>query len=305
MQRQCVPMLLWQPRNHPTPHHSQHRNANSQQQQHNHSSAEQSSAAEGSGSSQDQNGSAGSKLFTPGQQAVAAALMAVLTRAMEGGKKAALAAKGTLISNNPDTQPLLDVLPENGPLPTVQQIEQKASDQLMMSLTKLAKQCEAASCQPLELFTRSMQCNTRKAGVQKICISTSVHERQAQRNQAGMTLPDGWCSTCTRDLQQLGVPQRLADLMVAYVQVLGWQQSEGDETANPDLNHMLPGKLEHPAMYKPPSVPVSSGHRGCRLQELQTKVLTVQHEVPAPLSCLPKHNVGPPAIVWESCNTAP
>ena len=175
--------------------------------------------------------------------------MLVLKRAAKYGRDTALAAKRTLISNNPDTQPLLEMLPDDELVPTMQQIEQEAPGQLLESLTRLTKQCEESSVLPLELFTRSMQCTTRKAGVQKICVSTSVHAKQPGKDQPGIVLPDSWRPACMRDLQQLGVQQSLADLVVTYVEVLAQQQSEGDETAELDVNHMLPGELEHPEVH--------------------------------------------------------
>ncbi|CAL5218565.1 g256 [Coccomyxa viridis] len=139
--------------------------------------------AEDSGSSQKQEGSAGSPRFTPAQQAVAAALMVVIKRAMENGKEAAMAAKMTLADKNPTTSLFLAMLLENGPLPTLKQIEQRASDELLESLTKLASQCAAAQCQPLEVFPRSMQCRARTPIANCIAVERDVYERQEEDEQ--------------------------------------------------------------------------------------------------------------------------
>ena len=124
-----------------------------------------------------QAGSASSRRFSLDQQAVAAALMVVLKRAMKDSKEAAIAAKQTLAANNPATSTLLKMLPDEGPLPTMQQVERKASKQLRESLAKLAKQCEAASCKPLEVFSRSVQCTTHKTGAPRI-VKGRVTSRQ-------------------------------------------------------------------------------------------------------------------------------
>ena len=92
--------------------------------------------ATGSASGQEQEGSAGSRRFTPAQQAVATALMVVVKRAMRDGKDALSAAKLTLGSNNQATRPFLQLLADNAPLSTMQEIEQRATDQLVDSLTK-------------------------------------------------------------------------------------------------------------------------------------------------------------------------
>ncbi|CAL5218564.1 g255 [Coccomyxa viridis] len=119
--------------------------------------ASASPAAE-SGSHQEQTGSSGSKRFTPAQQAVATALLVVTDRALKNGKEAMFAARLIMVANSLDTLPLLEMLPQQRPLPTVKQLQQRASDVLLDSLTKLTSQCAAAQCQPLEVFTRSMQC---------------------------------------------------------------------------------------------------------------------------------------------------
>ena len=84
--------------------------------------------AAGSGSSQEQEGPTSSRRFTPAQQAVAEALLAVMKRPMRAGRQAMCAARLILVTNNIDTCPLLEMLPDQGPLPTVQQLEQRASD---------------------------------------------------------------------------------------------------------------------------------------------------------------------------------
>ncbi len=119
-------------------------------------------------SKEKQNSSApGSLVFTPKQQQVAAALMAVLKRAANEGIESVLAAKKVLSGNNKATESFLALVPDKGVLPTLSAIEQSAPSAALQSLALLAGQCASASCQPLEVFTRSMQCNTQVKAVQR------------------------------------------------------------------------------------------------------------------------------------------
>ena len=171
--------------------------------------------------------------------------MVVLKRAMKDGMQGGLAAAQTLITNNPATQPLLDLLPKDGPLPTIQQLEQKASVQLQISLTMLANQCKAAKCQPLEVFTRSMQRTTHKAGVDIIGMEFRPKDRHARKRQRSVTLPPEDCQELVQALQQLGVQLRVAELVVAYVQFLIlWESHKTVVPVEEYLKHMLPGNLQ-------------------------------------------------------------
>jgi len=109
----------------------------------------------------------GSMGFTPKQQKVAAALMAVLKRAGNEGIESVLAAKNVLSGNNKATESFLALVPDKGEFPTLSAIEQSAPSAVLQSLALLAGQCALASCQPLEVFTRSMQCNTQVKAVQR------------------------------------------------------------------------------------------------------------------------------------------
>ena len=164
--------------------------------------------------------------------------MVVLKRAMNNGKEAALAAKHTLESNNPATQPLLDLLPDSEPLPTMQQVEQKASKQLLRSLTQLAEQCRAANFKPLEVFSRSVQCKRREAGTQGIRTNPRAKAKLDQ-----LPLEAKWWEVAVRALQHLKVPQSVGDLIAAYLQILIWAQLNDMSVTMVELclNHMLPG----------------------------------------------------------------
>ena len=180
--------------------------------------------------------------------------MAVLQRAMQAGPDAAVAARHTLISNNPATQTLLKLLPDSGQLPTIQQLEQQESILLLADVMKLARQSEAANFEPLEVFTRSVQCTTRKAAVAIIGVNVSVRGRRPANDQHRVDLLRS--SRLEQDLQQLGVQQGLADLIVAYLRFL-MLRDDDDSVAGSRavpaelyLNHMLPGSLQPSSVWQ-------------------------------------------------------
>ena len=199
--------------------------------------------AAGSGSSQEQEGPTSSRRFTPAQQAVAEALLPVIKRPMRAGRQAMCAARLILVTNNIDTCPLLEMLPDQGPLPTVQQLEQRASDQLLKSLTELASQCAAAQCQPLEVFTRSLQCTMHRAAASSIAAKRRLHKRQQQKQPRPMP---GWREACLQAAahERVAMQPILADLVVnfLYVQKVHDVDDEGAELIRPYLDHMLPGR---------------------------------------------------------------
>ena len=202
-----------------------------QQQQAASSAKHEGSATQRSGSRQKQEGSAGSRRFTPAQQAVAAALVAVLKQAMTGGREAVNEAYETLLINNRTTLPMAlficKLLLGEGLLPTMQMMEQRASVEIWQSLTILAEQCKAADLQPLEVFSRSVQCTMRKAKVNIINLK--------------YLLPG-----LSQGLQQLGAQKGLADLIEAYMEALAQRPYDDSiynsiNTLEICLHHMLPG----------------------------------------------------------------
>ena len=209
--------------------------------------------------SKKQAGSANSGRFTPEQQAVAAALMVVLKRAMRDGSEAALAAKQTLNNNNAATRPFLKSLPDDGPLPSMQQVEQTASTQLLESLAKLAKQCSAATCQPLEIFSRSVQCTTHKTGEPRLQAFWSLvgakgkvksrleHLLQTKLPQMASAASGNYSPEAVQGLRQLGVQDSVVHLMSTFIEYVKLRQSPGNKAnmlVESDLNHMLPGELQ-------------------------------------------------------------
>lgn len=112
--------------------------------------------------SQQSEAAASSMRFTPEQQSVAAALMVVMKRAMKDREGQARPAKETLIRNNRNTQYFLDLIPSEGGPPSLRAIEQSAPPDVFKTLSVLAQECAAAGCQPLDVFTRSLQCTPEK-----------------------------------------------------------------------------------------------------------------------------------------------
>ena len=173
--------------------------------------------------------------------------MVVIKRAMENGKEAAMAAKMTLADKNPTTSLFLAMLLENGPLPTLKQIEQRASDELLESLTKLASQCAAAQCQPLEVFPRSMQCRARTPIANCIAVERDVYERQEEDEQQHVPPAAPLEEDLMRALQQLGVQRGIVDLVVSCMQAISLYSqygSQGIDLVSSDVTHLLPGKLQ-------------------------------------------------------------
>ncbi len=116
----------------------------------------------------------------PDEMRVAAALLVVLQRAQKEGRGAMAAMKELLMSNDPRTSLFLQVLPEDGMLPSVKQLE--ASSALQEWLLSTFELCISAECQPLELYTRRTLCGTHLRATHSVG-STEFAARQ-QRLQA-------------------------------------------------------------------------------------------------------------------------
>ena len=193
-------------------------------------------------------GSAGGRRFTPAQRAVAAALMVVVERAMKDGKDAACEAMLTLGTNSPATRFLLVMLPEEGALPTMKDLEREASELCHGSLTFLAKVCAEARCQPLEVFTRSVDCTACKAALQAMSAPDGgVCEKLKQTPQQPEIPPLSWFQETEQALQQLGAQQSMAVLILSFLKFYMNQMSDDKDTEEAtrlDIAHMLPGTFQ-------------------------------------------------------------
>ena len=170
--------------------------------------------------------------------------MVVIKRAMKDGRDAAYEAKLTLIANTPAAQPLLLMLPEEGALPSMKDLEGEASDLCRNGLSVLVDVCTEARCQPLEMFTRSVECTVCKAALRKLTANGEASERRQQRPQQCGILPLSWYQETERALQQLGATQSMAALIVSFLKVykhLLTVDPKSAEYARADLIHMLPG----------------------------------------------------------------
>ena len=198
---------------------------------------------EESASSQKQARPAGSRRFTPAQQAVAAVLIVVVKRAMKDGRGFDFAVVA-LKFNNPTTMPFLGLLLEDGPLPTMKQLEHMASVQVLESLTELANECAAARCQPLEVFTRSLQCLARMEEPDWTVAELGAYDWQL-RDQQCMPWAPSVSQAVVEDLILRGLRRSLAELAVTFLQVATVYR--GDKEAAPwarmELNHMLPDRI--------------------------------------------------------------
>ena len=178
--------------------------------------------------------------------------MVVMKRAMTRGREAALNTRLTLIANNPVTAHLLAMLPDEGAFPTMQHVQQKACEHTLEWLTTLASQCAEAGCQPLEVFTRSVQCPWHEAAHGEMRAKRRTHkgrvfERQQQAPQQHRDLPPSWYQDTEQALQRLGAQQSMAALIVSFLRLYDGCRISGapDSTAlmRVNITHMLPGML--------------------------------------------------------------
>ena len=112
----------------------------------------------------------------------------VLRRALKEGQDALIATKAVLTSNDPRTSLFLQLLPENGELPSLKQLEGSAKHTLRDWLRSVSEQCTAAECQPLEMFTRSTLCSTHLRAMRTVG-KEEVAARQQRLQAVKASLP--------------------------------------------------------------------------------------------------------------------
>lgn len=114
----------------------------------------------------------------PHEQKVAAALLVVLQRALKDGTAALERIMDILTINNPHAgnfAALAALSRFYDKLPSLKELDSLPSLHLRKSLGLLSRQCAAAGCQPLEVFTRSAQCLTHHAA-----LATDKRQRAAR-----------------------------------------------------------------------------------------------------------------------------
>ena len=221
--------------------------------QHDASSAEHRGSDE-PGSSQKQEAPPGRTRFTwsRDQDMVAEALMRVMEDAERDSKHSVFGVKWTLEANNPATVPFLTLLPDCGPFPEMAQIKQGASDQLLRNLTKLANQCAAAQCQPMEVFARSTKCSAHMGQPNEDQVTIGAYDWELLKEQQRMPQPPSVSQDFVEVLQRQGVQRSMADLAVAFSQVAKIYSSDEDAApyAKQDLEQMLPGGFQRSIQHR-------------------------------------------------------
>ena len=194
--------------------------------------------------------------LTAQQHAVVAALMVVMKRAMLEGHEAVSAAKMRLLNNDWHTLVILQFIDDGEELPSIKDIEQRLrrSDQTMVDM--LALQCTAAGFQPLQVFTRSVQCGAKAAcraahnrvpaGHQQVAELDGVFEKYS--------FPATWGKDNVDPMVQQGVHESMATLIMLLLLLLtelckrcfrpsdDWQTGAGEYAA---LDHLFPGSFLH------------------------------------------------------------
>ena len=77
------------------------------------------------------------------------------------------------------------MLPDEGQLPQCSRCSKRLQLSFWRGLTKLARLCEAARCQPLEVFTRSVHCTTHSAALESMKAKGRVYEQQRMQTVEG------------------------------------------------------------------------------------------------------------------------
>ena len=284
-----------------------------QQQQQGSSSAEQSGPVRGTAELEPGTrhaGSAGGRCFTPDQQAVVAALMVVMGRAMGKGGEAALATIRTLSINNSATRALLRMLPALPPLPTMKRIQQdcfsqQASVQILNSLNELAAQCAEARCRPLEVFTRSAECSARRAVAEESIANQQEDPQGQQRAQQQEAveyseLKHSDRQGTERDLQELGAQHGVAALIASFLNVFRHLvKKHGRLNTNiicADLGHLLPGTPQRTLQYMRAVMvlrPATNGDLDCGLCDVCLLSAKLLHKL-----------LAFPHLAWHCCADA-
>ena len=197
------------------------------------------------------------KPLTPQQHAVVAALMVVVKRAMLQGHEFSISAQGRLWCNNRHTLVVQQFLSNEQELRNMKDIERLLQEDDRDLVDLLARQCTAAGFQPLQVFTRSLQCGSiaacRAAHSRGEAAALARHQQMAELHRvfAQHTYTATWLRNNVSLLVQQGVPERMAELIMLELVLLAelckrcfwssdtWQEGTVDYAA---LEHLMPGK---------------------------------------------------------------
>ena len=117
----------------------------------------------------------------PHERKVAEALLMVMRIALETNPISGQIIKNVFVTNLPLTSFFLELLPEEGKLPSLQQLEQSVSDTCRQCLGGISRLCAEAEFEPLEVFTRSAMCMTHLTA--SLSYDTSAGPVRQQRLQ--------------------------------------------------------------------------------------------------------------------------
>ena len=164
------------------------------------------------------------KPLTAQQHAVVAALMVVMKRAeLEGDGAPDIRAR--LICNNMHTMIVLQYT-STKELPSMKAVEHMLKRDGQASLDLLAEQCAAAGFQPLQVFTRSMQCGTmaecRAAykGGEPLALARHTEVAELHRVLVEHGLPPTWIRATVDQLVRWGALACMAELVMFWLLLL-------------------------------------------------------------------------------------
>ena len=212
-------------------------------------------AATVSGGSVEWSQAASSEPLTAQQHAVVATLMVVIKRAKLEGHKAFSIAREQLLYNNWQTQAVLLDIREGQELPSISymaQMLQIGDQEDRYLLNALAMQFTAAGFQPLQVFTRSVQCGvmtaSRAAESRGDAAVLARHQQVAElhRHLDKHRLNATWMRSNVDLLVRQGVDEIMAELIMLVLVLLAelckrcsWTCGGMDYVA---LDHLLPGE---------------------------------------------------------------
>ena len=197
---------------------------------------------------------ASGKPLTQQQHAVLAALMVVLKRAkLEGNSSLA---RERLFCNNWYIVVVLQFLSNERELPSMKDIERwlTMTDREMLNI--ISRQCSAAGFQPLQVFSKSVQCGVmaayEEAHKRGEAAVLARHQQVAELDRLFVmrSFPHTWSGTTVNLLIRQGIPKRLAMLIMLLPLLLvdlckrcfrPSDELKGSGLHYPVLDHLFPG----------------------------------------------------------------